>query len=353
MRQFRMTHGDRDATSNRKRKVAMGGSLLAAVAAMTTVGVLAIGGPTTRATFPARNGPIAFVGDKGSGSGLDVYTINRDGTDVHRLTHLKGDESAPDWSPDGARIAFWLDPHSAPPELNMYSGYVMNADSSDLHQVTSSDISAEFPTFTRDGDHLVYDWEPLIHNGQPHQPAGIFLMGDDGSDFPGLRLTTSPYHKGGGGDRNPEVAPDGQTVTFDRIKVGGKLQALCAVDIDGSEVRRLTSYRREVALRHDWAPDGKHIVLTTKADYPDHESPNVATIRPDGSRLRMLTHYSGGERGAFAGSYSPNGRWIVFRVENLEKERFRLYKMHPDGTHRKLIRSLPFAPRFADWGPRP
>lgn len=64
----------------------------------------------------------------------------------------------------------------------------------------------------------------------------------------------------------------------------------------------------------------------------------------------MLTNYSGGEQGAFAGSYSPDGRWIVFRVENLERESFRLYKMRPDGSDRTLIARLPFAPRGSDWG---
>src|SRR4029453_6799385 len=100
-----------------------------------------------------------------------------------------------------------------------------------------------------------------------------------------LFLSSNPFH--GEGDANPEVSPDGQTVTFVRHKVDEKLQALYAVDIDGSDERKLTSYRLEVAIKHDWAPDGRHIVLTTKADYPDHESPNVATIRPDGSHLRM------------------------------------------------------------------
>ena len=79
----------------------------------------------------------------------------------------------------------------------------------------------------------------------------------------------------------------------------------------------------------------------------------MATIKPDGSHLRLLTDHRGGESGAFTGSYSPNGRWIVYRFENPDRERFRLFKMHPDGTHRKLIKRLPFAPRFSDWGPRP
>ncbi len=306
-------------------------AVLLVVAAITSLGFVVIGGPA-QATFPARNGLIAFAGDKGSGS--EIYTIKSDGTGLHRLTHLPFNAFRPDWSPDGTRIAF---------SREFDEGvYVMNADGSDLHQVRGP--GGGEPAFTPDGDHLVY-W----CDGCPGA-EGVFLMRDDGSDAPGVRLTTNPFNLG---DEGPEVSPDGQTVTFSRHKVGGKLQAQYAVDIDGSDVRRLTTYRLEVGIKADWAPDGRHIVLVAHADYPDHKSPNVATVRPDGSHLRMLTHYTGGEKGAASGSYSPNGRWIVCRFENLKRERFRLFKMHPDGTHRKLIKKLPFAPRFSDWGPRP
>jgi Tol biopolymer transport system component len=83
-----------------------------------------------------------------------------------------------------------------------------------------------------------------------------------------------------------------------------------------------------VAIKHDWAPNGRRIVLATNADYPNNQSPNVATIRPDGSRLRLLTHFNDGQRGG-AGSYSPDGRWIVTRVQNRETQRFALVKIHP------------------------
>jgi dipeptidyl aminopeptidase/acylaminoacyl peptidase len=320
---------------------------LAVVAAITSLGLLAIGGPA-QATFPAQNGRIAFAGD--TGSGAEIYTMNADGTGLRRLTHLHGFASTPDWSPDGTRIVFSL---LEAPDKGLLGIYIMSADGSDLHQVTTSEVipyGGGPAAFTRDGQHLVYEcpgWDTDKCGGH----SAIFLMRDDGSDIPGLGLSSNPFHAEG--DANPEVSPDGQTVTFVRHKVDGKLQALYAVNIDGSADRKLTSYRLEVAIKHDWAPDGKHILLTTKADYPEHKSPNLATIRPDGSHLRMLTHYTGGEKGAFAGSYSPNGRWIVFRVENLERESFRLFKMHPDGTHRKLIKSLPFSPRGSDWGPRP
>ena len=72
-----------------------------------------------------------------------------------------------------------------------------------------------------------------------------------------------------------------------------------------------------------------------------------------GPNLRELTHYEGGTFGAFAGSFSPSGRWIVMRVENLASGSFRLFKVRPDGSDRKLIATLPFAPRGNDWGPHP
>ena len=64
----------------------------------------------------------------------------------------------------------------------------------------------------------------------------------------------------------------------------------------------------------------------------------------------MRIYYEDGNRGAFVGSYSPDGRWIVLRVENLDRPTFSLLKMHPDGSHRTLIATLPFAPRNMDRG---
>jgi Tol biopolymer transport system component len=305
---------------------------LITVSGMTLFGLALGGAPAAQATTPGANGRIAFSGDPGSGR--EIYSIRSDGTGLRRLTTMDGQAFSPDWSPDGTRIAFWLEYGSI---------YLMSPTGGNLHRVPPRRGGS--PAFTPDGRHIVYEC-PDCAGGD-----GIFLMRADGSDAPGRRLSTNPF--AGEGDTNPQVSPDGQTVTFVRRKVDKKLQALFAVDIDGSNTRRLTSYSLEVGISHDWAPDGRHIVITPHGDYPDGQSPNVATIRPNGSALRMLTSYTGGTVGAFTGSYSPDGRWVLFRVENLSRGIYRLYRMHPDGSGRTLIARLPFAPRAADWGPRP
>jgi hypothetical protein len=80
-----------------------------------------------------------------------------------------------------------------------------------------------------------------------------------------------------------------QRITFVGRKVEHELQALFAIDIDGTNLRRLTPYRLEVGVKHDWAPGCHRIVIIPSADHPRGLSLQVATIRPDGSHLRILT----------------------------------------------------------------
>ena len=293
-----------------------------ALLAVTAIALSAVvaSGTAARATMPGVNGLIAFSLDKGAGG--EIYTMEADGTDLTRLTHLDGNAIAPDWSPDGSRIAFWLEGQAL---------YTMDADGSNLHEVTAPGGQA---AFTPDGEHLLYV------PGASDVGQGIFLVRADGSDAPG-RLLANPFPESG--YANPEMSPDGQTVTFTRDN------GIFAVDADGTNARRLVSDRLKVVVKHDWAPDGSRIAFTPFYDY--EQNPNVMTIGIDGTGLDKLTHATG-VRGAFSGGFSPDGAWIVYRVENLDRGKFRIFKMEAEGGEKTLIASLPFAPRFLDWGAR-
>jgi Tol biopolymer transport system component len=119
---------------------------------------------------------------------------------------------------------------------------------------------------------------------------------------------------------------------------------------DGSRLRQLTPYSLQVGTKADWAPNGDRIMFisTSNEGEPDAQV-NTATIRPDGTGLFWVTNYPPGGIRAYGNSYSPDGRWIVLRLEdgNLSA----LYKIRPDGND--LTQITPFSTsrmRGMAWG---
>jgi Tol biopolymer transport system component len=314
--------------------------LLLTSTCMAIGGFVAAAGPAY-ATFPGANGRIAFAAlPTPDAPGKQIYTIEPNGTGLRQLTHLDGDATAPHWSPDGTRIVFELDHPTGEP---LCSVMLMNADGSGLTDLTGNRNGCEAtPSFTPDGTRIVFE-----HFNDITGADAIWSMNLSGAD---RHLITTGT---GSGVTNPEVSPDGTMLSF--IDANGQPlgQALFTAHIDGTGLRQLTPFTLDVGIKQSWAPDGSRITLTPNADFPDHLSPNVATINPDGSDLRYLTHYNAGGAAAFTGSYSPDGQWIVFRLQTKSTATFGLFKMRPDGTRRTLIAELPFAPRFIDWGSHP
>src|SRR5438105_10231503 len=58
------------------------------------------------ATFPAKNGLIAFSAD--TADGIQLFAVKRNGHDLRQLTHGPAEASTPDWSPDGQWLAYSL-----------------------------------------------------------------------------------------------------------------------------------------------------------------------------------------------------------------------------------------------------
>jgi Tol biopolymer transport system component len=135
--------------------------LAGAVAAMA--GCIAIVAPAS-ATFPGRNGKIAFNGDD-----WHLWAMNPDGTDPQRLTTGRGSDDEPVFAADGRTIAFDRDYAKADSGLHL-----MNADGSDLRLLPNGAKHDCCAAFSPDGRKIAF-YSQRSGTGQ------IWLMNPDGS----------------------------------------------------------------------------------------------------------------------------------------------------------------------------
>jgi Tol biopolymer transport system component len=291
-----------------------------AIAVLTTLATLALA-PAAGATFPDRNGLIAFLAR--TDHGVQIFTVRPNGHDLRQITHVDGDAGYPDWSPDGRRIAF---------AINDCSVAVIDADGTDLILIADDpNLCQSDPSWIPDGSRLVFEHFDWMGTGLDE----VWSMKPDGSD---KQLVT------GAGAVDPNMSPDGRKLSFKGPPDG----ALFVQNVEGTDLVQV-SPTVSVGYKSDWAPDGQHLVFTDLADPGPNDRVNVATVRPDGSDLRYLTDYAAPLR-AYVGGYSPDGQWIIFRLE--DHGLFALYRVRPDGSDlHAILRPSTFLPSFIDWGP--
>ena len=210
---------------------------------------------------------LAFERVAASVSEEGIYTMAVDGSHVRRVTD--GPDLFPEWSPDGARIAFVRggfadiiegDPSSAYSDRNVW---VVKRDGSGLRQVT------EGPW------HGTVDWSPdgkrLVTNPDPD----VIELGVDGRDRRVLL-------KGEYGD--PSWSPDGKTLVV-AVGVSNHSQADWGVGLAEEGKPPVEPLGTPVAFLPEWSPDGEWIAFTDGEGGAD-----LWIVRRDGTDLRQLTN---------------------------------------------------------------
>ena len=101
---------------------------------------------------------------------------------------------------------------------------------------------------------------------------------------------------------------------------------------DGTDLKPLT-HAKGYNAEGSYSPDGKQIVFTSNRDAAD--SLEIYIMDADGKNVRQVTHaphcYNGGP------FFSPDGKRIIFRSDRKEKDRLQLYVINADGTGEKAL----------------
>jgi len=85
---------------------------------------------------------------------LELFVMNRDGSNQRQVTKLGGANFAPSWHPDGKRLIFAS--NKADPKGRDFDIYLVNLDGTGLERITYNTTFDGFPMFSPDGKHLVF-----------------------------------------------------------------------------------------------------------------------------------------------------------------------------------------------------
>jgi Tol biopolymer transport system component len=257
----------------------------------------------------------------------EIYVLWPDGREVN-VSNDPGEDTNPDWSPDGTRIAFASDRTG---EMNIY---VVNADGSGLTRLTEGSGGALSPRWSPDGQRIAFS-----------RMGSLMVMDSDGSNVtrvfaanvsPEAQLCESGGFVGG-------WSPDGKQLTFYAASLDEGVGHICIVDLDGSNLRTVVSDPPGYHVEPDWSPDGRWITYRSIRE-GNHE---VYVVRPDGSSDTNVTNSPAMD---VEPDWSPDGEWIVFgsdRAGNMD-----LYAIRPDGSDIMRLTTDPAKDSDPSWSPR-
>ena len=166
-------------------------------------------------------GKIVFmsVRDTNNESNYEIYSIDADGNNVRRLTNNTSQDLAPQWSPNGSKIAFVSD----------WEIYTMDADGTNTRRLTQTgDFSPNAnPSWSPDGRRIAFE------SSRNSEPFDIYIMDADGSNL--QNLTNNPSAD----DYSPAWSSDGRKMVFASNRNNGCLD-IYVMNADGSGQHRLT-----------------------------------------------------------------------------------------------------------------
>ncbi|MBI1849034.1 MAG: S9 family peptidase [Planctomycetes bacterium] len=192
----------------------------------------------------------------------DIWVLPVDGGDPVQFTTSDGDDTDPQWSPDGKWLAFVSDREGAP------QVFAIPTSGGEAIRVSHLGGGASSPRFAADGDRIV-----VMSPDAPSTPTG--------------------------------AVPEGAVVRRDRLQ-----NHLWIVTVSGAEPQRLTSGDFD-DLDPRWSPDGQEIVFVSNrsGDPETNGNTDLWVIPAKGGKPRQLTSNPGPDEQP---RWSPDGSRIAY-----------------------------------------
>lgn len=236
-----------------------------------------------------------------------LYLINADGSGLRQLLSMKDYTAtgSPDWSHDGAKIAF--DAWKSTQGENFRSAHVFiaNADGSEPQDLGAGAM----PSFSPDANRIAFSC---------YSPPGVWIMNSDGTS---RELVDSEGW-------SVRWSPNGEKVAYVSYNEGGKAN-LCVLDLIERQRQWVLAeeHRHYVAIgiNFDWSPDGKRLAFRG--------------VREDGESELVFVDAEGSQHGYDVRcdadikidlSWSPDGRRLLFPSHNVDTGGLQIYELEVD-----------------------
>jgi TolB protein len=287
------------------------------------IGGLALVSSGAHATFPGKNGNIAFA--RGTQGHEHIFTMGKDGHNLKRVSRLlNGDDSQPAISPHPKWIAF-VHGGSAP------GIFVVKDDGSQIRRLTSDPSDAD-PAFLANGKRILFS-----RGSFPNRH--IFIMRFNGHHERSLIDAHLAEH--------PTSSPNGKRIAFEGEDPGpGTDPEILVARRDGSHVKQLT-HNQAGDFDPNYAPGGRRITFSTDRR---HDQLDIAVMRANGSHQHLLTHTPAYDAHSV---FSPNGKKIAFERQRGTGSDFNILVMKADGSHITRLTQNHVDNLNPDWGRRP
>jgi Tol biopolymer transport system component len=221
-------------------------AVVAVAGALVAVGllVLMVEARPAEATFPGKNGKIAYV--DWDGHDLEIYTINPNGGGKTKVTNNNSYEDEPSFSPNGRRIAY------SGYDGNDYEIYTINVGGGGKIKVTNNNTDDFSPSYSPDGKKIAYQGyegnDPNIYTD-----GEIFTINVSGGDR--FQVTNNDNSD----NMFPDYSPDGTRIAYTGLD--GNDNEIYTINVGGGGKSQVTHNDKDEEAP-SYSPDGKKIAYT-------------------------------------------------------------------------------------------